>query len=31
MNDEQLSRYPLTGGLFRLQTTVKGMLTFSFG
>jgi len=31
MSDEQISRYPLTGGLFRLRTDVKGMPTFSFG
>jgi sugar lactone lactonase YvrE len=31
MNNEQLSQYPLTGGLFRLRTSVKGMPSFSFG
>lgn len=31
MNDEQLARYPFTGGLFRLPTNVKGMPAFSFG
>jgi sugar lactone lactonase YvrE len=31
MNDEQLSQYPLTGGLFRLRTSEKGMPSFSFG
>jgi sugar lactone lactonase YvrE len=31
MTEEQLSKYPLTGGLFRLQTEVKGMPTFAYG
>jgi sugar lactone lactonase YvrE len=31
MNDGQLVQFPLTGGLFRLRTEVKGMPTFSFG
>ena len=31
MNDEQLSRYPLTGAVFRLRMDVKGMPAFSFG
>jgi sugar lactone lactonase YvrE len=31
MDDEQLVQYPLTGGLFRLRTDVKGVPTFSFG
>jgi sugar lactone lactonase YvrE len=31
MSAEQLVKYPLTGGLFRLQTDVEGMATFNFG
>jgi len=31
MSKEQLARYPLTGGLFRLQAGVKGMPTFGYG
>jgi sugar lactone lactonase YvrE len=30
MSKEQLVQYPLTGGLFRFQTDVKGMPTFIF-
>jgi sugar lactone lactonase YvrE len=31
LSEEQLAQYPLTGGLFRLRTDVRGMPTFSFG
>ena len=31
MHALQLSRYPLSGGLFRIQTNIKGMPTFEFG
>lgn len=31
LNQEQLSKYPLSGGLFRLQTDVQGLPTFEFG
>ena len=31
MSNEQLAKYPLTGGLFCLQTDVKGMPTYSYG
>ncbi len=31
MNARQLAKHPLSGGLFRLHTTVRGMPTFVFG
>ena len=31
MSEAQLSQYPLTGGLFRMSTNVKGIPTFLFG
>jgi len=31
LSEQQLAQYPLTGGVFRLQTDVKGMPTFEFG
>ena len=30
LDDATLAKYPLTGGLFRLQTSVEGMPTFDF-
>lgn len=30
LDEDTLTRYPLTGGLFRLQTNVEGMPTFEF-
>jgi sugar lactone lactonase YvrE len=30
MTAEQLEKYPLTGGLFRLRTDIRGMPTFDF-
>ena len=30
LDEDTLTRYPLTGGLFRLQTNVEGMPTFQF-
>ncbi len=31
MNAEQLAKYPLSGGLFRLRTKIRGMPSFVFG
>jgi sugar lactone lactonase YvrE len=31
MNAEQLTKYPLSGGLFRIKTNIQGMPTFAFG
>jgi len=31
MRAEQLAKYPLSGGLFRIQTNSQGMPTFAFG
>jgi sugar lactone lactonase YvrE len=31
MSAEQLARYPLSGGLFRIRTNIRGMPTFEFG
>ena len=31
LGDADLSAYPATGGLFRIQTNVTGMPTFVFG
>jgi sugar lactone lactonase YvrE len=31
MTTEQLAAYPLSGGLFRLQTNIQGIPTFKFG
>jgi sugar lactone lactonase YvrE len=31
MNAEQLAKYPLSGGLFRIRTNIQGMPTFEFG
>jgi sugar lactone lactonase YvrE len=31
MNAEQLAKYPLSGGLFRIQANIQGMPTFEFG
>jgi sugar lactone lactonase YvrE len=31
MNAEQLEKYPLSGGLFRVKTDIQGMPTFTFG
>jgi sugar lactone lactonase YvrE len=31
MSPEQLAKYPLSGGLFRLRTNIRGMPTFEFG
>lgn len=31
LDDATLAAYPLTGGLFRIETDVEGMPTFSFG
>jgi sugar lactone lactonase YvrE len=31
MNAEQLARYPFSGGLFRIHTTIQGLPTFEFG
>jgi sugar lactone lactonase YvrE len=31
MNAEQLAKYPLSGGLFRIKTDIQGMPTFEFG
>ena len=31
LTEQQLAQYPLTGGLFRLQSDVQGMPTFEFG
>jgi len=31
MNGEQLEKYPLSGGLFRIRTSIPGMPTFTFG
>jgi sugar lactone lactonase YvrE len=31
MNAEQLAKYPLSGGLFRIRTNIRGMPTFEFG
>jgi sugar lactone lactonase YvrE len=31
MNAEQLAKYPLSGGLFRIRTKIRGMPTFEFG
>jgi sugar lactone lactonase YvrE len=31
MNAMQLGEYPLSGGLFRLQTGIQGLPTFAFG
>ncbi len=31
MNTEQLAKYPLSGGLFRIHTDIHGMPTFAFG
>ncbi|MFD0050947.1 SMP-30/gluconolactonase/LRE family protein [Actinomycetes bacterium NPDC127524] len=30
MNDEQLAKYPLSGGLFKVKTGVKGLPAYSF-
>ena len=30
MNEDQLKQYPLTGGVFKLETDVEGMPTFEF-
>jgi sugar lactone lactonase YvrE len=31
MNAEELTKYPLSGGLFRIKTNIQGMPTFTFG
>jgi sugar lactone lactonase YvrE len=31
MNAAQLAKYPLSGGLFRIRTNIRGMPTFEFG
>jgi sugar lactone lactonase YvrE len=31
MNAKQLAKYPLSGGLFRIRTSIQGMPTFEFG
>jgi sugar lactone lactonase YvrE len=31
MNAAQLAKYPLSGGLFCIHTTIQGMPTFEFG
>ena len=31
MDPEQLAKYPLTGGLFRVRTNIQGLPTFEFG
>ena len=31
MRAEQLAKYPLSGGLFRVQTKIQGLPTFAFG
>jgi sugar lactone lactonase YvrE len=31
MNDEEIKKYPLSGGLFKVITNVEGMGTFEFG
>ena len=31
LSAEQLKRYPLSGDLFRIQTTIQGLPTFAFG
>ncbi|MGB8214359.1 MAG: SMP-30/gluconolactonase/LRE family protein [Anaerolineales bacterium] len=31
MSTEELAKYPLSGGLFRLRTNIQGMPTFQFG
>jgi sugar lactone lactonase YvrE len=31
MHAEQLAKYPLSGGLFRIRTDIEGLPTFSFG
>jgi sugar lactone lactonase YvrE len=31
MSPEQLAKYPLSGGLFRIRTNIRGMPTFEFG
>ncbi len=31
MSPDQLAKYPLSGGLFRIKTGIKGMPTFAFG
>ncbi len=31
MNTEQLAKYPLSGGLFRIRTKIRGMPSFVFG
>jgi sugar lactone lactonase YvrE len=31
LNAEQLAKYPLSGGLFRIRTKVRGMQSFVFG
>ena len=31
MSAEQLAKYPLSGGLFRIHTNIQGMPTFEFG
>jgi sugar lactone lactonase YvrE len=31
MSPEQLTKYPLSGGLFRIKTNIQGMPTFEFG
>jgi sugar lactone lactonase YvrE len=31
MNAQQMSKYPLSGGLFRIHTNIQGLPTFAFG
>jgi sugar lactone lactonase YvrE len=31
MTKEELEKYPLTGGLFKIETDVKGSPAYSFG
>jgi len=31
MNVAKLTKYPLSGGLFRIRTNIQGMPTFEFG
>jgi sugar lactone lactonase YvrE len=31
MNAQQLAKYPLSGGLFRIHTNIQGLPTFAFG
>jgi sugar lactone lactonase YvrE len=31
MSAEQLTKYPFSGGLFRIRTDIQGMPTFAFG